>query len=159
MAVPRTLVRISIFHRPNVINGDQQSVMDAEINYAASAGLKYWAYCWYGQQTPASPMQNAWNLHQSSVVKGGMNWCSLLQFGRIGPFSLWNANIPTYISYFQQANYQPVLTNRPLVYLFIDRLDPLTHAWGGSWANVRRHSTRSARQRLAPGWVRPISSL
>jgi hypothetical protein len=31
----------------------------------------------------------------------------------------------------------PACRPRPLVYLFIDGLVPLTNEWGGSWANVR----------------------
>ena len=124
----------------NSINGNAQATMDAEIGYAASAGLKYWAYCWYGQQSPGSPMQNAWALHQSSSVKANMNWCMILQFSRIGPAATWNANIAAYVSYFQQANYQTVTIAaavRPLLYVFVDDLNHLTTDWGGSWANVQ----------------------
>lgn len=101
------------------INGNQQSVMDAEITYAANAGLKYWAYCWYGQETPANPQQNAWVLHQSSSIKNQMNWCMILQLGRLSAASM-AANQATYVSYFQQANYQTVLAGRPLLYIFFD---------------------------------------
>jgi hypothetical protein len=124
----------------NAINGNAQAVMDAEIGYAASAGLKYWAYVWYGQETPASQLQNAWALHQSSSVKANMNWCLMLQFSRMGPASFWNANIAAYVSYFQQANYQTVTVAaavRPLVYVYIDDLTHLTTDWGASWANVQ----------------------
>ena len=116
------------------INGNQQATIDAEIGYAASAGLKYWAYVWYGEQTPANGLMNAWALHQSSSVKANMNWCMLWQFSLSGS---WNANIATYVSYFQQANYQTALTNRPLLYVLIDSLTNLATVWGGSWANVQ----------------------
>lgn len=120
------------------INGNTQAIMDAEITYAAAAGLRYWAYCWYGQETPVSPMQNAWALHQASSIKNNMNWCLNWQFGRIGGLSAFTANIPTYVGYFQQANYQTVTattTLRPLVYCLISDTD-LAAAWGNSWANV-----------------------
>jgi hypothetical protein len=120
----------------NSINGNQQALMDAEIAYAASAGLKYWAYCWYGQQTPASPFMNAWNLHQSSSVKNNMNWCLLLQFTRISS-AIMAANQATYVSYFQQANYQTVsvgTANRPLVYIFMDTTS--FASFGGTTAGV-----------------------
>ncbi len=111
--------------------------MDAEINYAASAGLRYWAYCWYGQQSPASPMQRAWALHQASSIRERMNWCLLLQFSRIGPAARWNAAIPEYLGYLRQQNYQSVLGGRPLLYVFIDDQRALGSAWGGRWEMVR----------------------
>ena len=106
----------------NSINGNQQATMDAEITYAASAGLAYWAYCWYGQETPTSPMQNAWSLHQSSSIKNNMNWCMILQFSRLSSASM-AANQATYVSYFQQANHQTVTATtaaRPLLYILMD---------------------------------------
>lgn len=136
--------RAPFFARPvspylNAIVGAQAD-MDAEIAYAASAGLKYWAYCWYGQQTPDSPMQNAWHLHQSSSVKNNMNWCLLLQFSRIGNATTWGNNIATYVGYMQQVNYQTVTVAavvRPLVYVFIDDVTRLTSNWGGSLTNLQ----------------------
>ena len=43
---------------------DRQAVMDAEIGYAARAGLSYWAYVWYEMN---DSMMNAWKLHQASA--------------------------------------------------------------------------------------------
>jgi hypothetical protein len=135
----------------NSINGGTQATIDEEINLAAQAGLKYWAYCWYGQQTPDSSMQIAWHLHQSSSVASRMNWCLLLQFTRTGT---WAASIPTYVGYFQQANYQKVLGGRPLLYVFIDNLTGL-NAWGGSWANVQAGFKALRSATTAPGLATP----
>jgi hypothetical protein len=117
-----------------VVDGNQQATMDAEIAYAASAGLRYWAYGWAGQQTPPSALMNAWNLHQSSGIKNTMNWCMLLPFSRS---STWKQNIPTYVSYFQQVNYQLVFANCPLLYVFVDDLTALRNIWGSSWSDVQ----------------------
>jgi len=95
---------------------DRQAVMDAEIGYAARAGLSYWAYVWYEMN---DSMMNAWKLHQASAVRDRMNWCVLMQFGRIndGPWLL--PQIPTYVEYFRQSNYQKVMGNRPLLYVYM----------------------------------------
>jgi hypothetical protein len=114
--------------------GGTQDIIDAEIHFAAAVGLKYWAYCWYG---PGDPMMAAWRLHQSSNFREVVNWCLLLQFSRIGDQSSFIQDIPVYINYFKQANYQAVLSNSPLVYLFVDRLDILGTIWGGSWPKLR----------------------
>jgi hypothetical protein len=119
-----------------LINGNQQATIDAEIGYAASAGLKYWAYVWYGDIVPLDGMMNAWTLHQSSSIRNSMNWCLMLQFSEVSPTTFANDQAQ-YVAYFQQSNYQLVLTNRPLVYLLIDDLNMLTTRWGSDWANVK----------------------
>ena len=121
----------------NSIDGNSQTIVDREISYASQAGLKYWAYCWYGAPQKGSPMQNAWALHQSSAIRNSMNWCMLLQFSRIGPSGVFAGAVPTWVNYLQQPNYQTVLGNRPLVYLYVDGLSSLDVSWHGSWGNVR----------------------
>lgn len=104
------------------INGNQQATMDAEINYAVGGGLKYWAYVMYDHQNPPSSLMNAWALHQSSSIKNLMNWCMILQLGKLSAASM-AANQAAYVSYFQQANYQTVTisaTVRPLLYILFD---------------------------------------
>jgi hypothetical protein len=112
---------------------DTQAVMDEEIDDAASAGLSYWAYCWYGA---SDPMMNAWALHQSSSRKNRVNWCMILQFSRVG--ADFASLTSTYVSYFLQASYQKVAGGRPLLYLFVDQLEHLTRDFGGNWANVQK---------------------
>jgi hypothetical protein len=116
------------------IAGNQQATMDAEIVYAKSAGLNYWAYCWYG---PTDPMMQSWARHQSSSVANNMNWCLLLQFSRLGGASGMSAVQSAFVGYMQQTNYQKVLSGRPLIYLFMDDLTHLASDWGGSYANVQ----------------------
>ena len=100
------------------INGGTQAIMDAEITYAAAAGVKYWAYCWY--EPSNSSLMKAWALHQSSTIKNNVNWCMMLQESRANTSAYWTAHIPTWVSYFQQSNYQTVLSGRPVFYLFCD---------------------------------------
>lgn len=116
--------------------GNTQAVMDAEITYAHDAGLSYWAYLWYGQQTPESPFQHAWTLHQSSSIKNDMNWCLMWQLSRLGNASTFAGRIATYVGYMGQANYQTVLGGRPLLYLFVDNDTSVNSSWGGSYANL-----------------------
>jgi hypothetical protein len=137
------------------INGNMQPVIDAEITYASHAGLKYWAYCWYGAPQSGSPMQNAWALHQTSRIKDLMNWCMLLQFSRIGPEAVFDAAIPTWVSYMQQPNYQKVMSGRPLLYLFVDGLLPLTTSWNSSWGNVRVAFNALSKECIAHGLKAP----
>ena len=115
------------------INGNYQSVIDYELALAADAGLRYWAYVWYGE---SHHMQNAWLLHQASSLKNRMSWCLLWQFSDLGNPSTFRHRIPDYLSYFEQGNYQVVLGERPLVFLDIDGLTTLTANWSAAWVNV-----------------------
>ena len=108
--------------------------MDAEITYAAEAGLNYWAYCWYGA---TDPMMNAWKYTQASSDRNRMNWCLLLQFARMGGPIAFSGVVSTYVGYFLQANYQKVLFGRPLIYIYFDQMSHLESNWNGDWANVR----------------------
>jgi hypothetical protein len=106
---------------PNLIDGsgNRQLVIDLEIQYAANAGLDYWAYDMYDMSNASAPQMNAWKFHQQSSFKNNMNWCALAVsdslFGSTGNFS---TQVAQYVTWFQQSNYQKVLTNRPLLYLF-----------------------------------------
>ena len=46
-----------------------QEIMDAEINYAAEAGIKYWAYVFYTGASAGNAMEKARKLHLTSSVK------------------------------------------------------------------------------------------
>lgn len=124
------------------INGNQQATIDAEIEYGKNGGIKYWAYLWYKGTgstlgAPYDPMMNAWQLHQSSTVKNDMNWALMLPLGDITGASWFTSNQATLISWFQQSNYQKVLTGRPVFYIYIDNYNTdLSTYWGNSNANV-----------------------
>jgi hypothetical protein len=97
-------------------NGDRQLIIDLEIQYAATAGLKYFAFDIAGIGTRLS---TGWGFYQSSAYKSQINWCWVVTsdgyFGSTGNYSSHNA---TFVAQFQQSNYQLVLGNRPLMYLF-----------------------------------------
>jgi hypothetical protein len=121
------------------VNGATQAVMDQEITYAKNAGLKCWAFDWYDVNDGGfdSSMMIAWHIYQTSSIKNNVNWTMNWQFSRIGNSASFAAAIPTYVSYFQQTNYQKVLTNRPVIFFFVDSPNALAANWGGSWANVK----------------------
>lgn len=113
-------------------NGSQAN-MDLEIQAAANAGLKFWAFDQYGPAGVDSMFLNGWNLYQTSSKNNLINWTwmavSDTLFGTTGNFS---TQVAQYVTWFQQSNYQKVLTNRPLLFLFFHSVDS---AWGNSNAN------------------------
>lgn len=113
-------------------NGNQANI-DLEIQAAANAGLKFWAFDQYSPTGSDSEFINAWNLYQSSSKNNLINWTwmavSDTLFGSTGNFS---TQVAQYVTWFQQSNYQKVLTNRPLLFMFFSSVGS---NWGGSTAN------------------------
>jgi hypothetical protein len=95
-----------------------QAHTDQDIIYARDGGIKYWAYVWYGNnpQDGTSSLQSEWNQYQASPNKLLVNWCLIPAVASTFVTDV-TANIMRYIGYFQQPNYEKVLTNRPLIYL------------------------------------------
>jgi hypothetical protein len=81
-------------------------------------------------------MMNAWRLHQASVHKDRMNWCVLWQFGNMKDGPNLNPQIPAYINYFRQSNYQKVLGGRPLFFIFMYNGQMVATSSSEDWANV-----------------------
>lgn len=118
---------------------ETQAMMDLEISIAKQAGVKCWAYNWF---TPyqTQPMMYAWGLHQASAHANDVNWCPSVSFGtfigaQFSATAAWHANMANWVTLMQQANYQKVLTNRPLV--MINYSDADVAAWfSGTIGNI-----------------------
>ncbi len=128
---------------------DTQVAMDAEIAFAAAAGIAYWAYCWYGIN---DPMARAWSLHQSSENRNRVKWCLLLQFSRMSSLATL---VSTYVAYFRQPNYQHAAGVRPLVYVSVDQMSHLASDWRGDWTNLHTVLEKLATACAAAGVNRP----
>lgn len=111
-----------------------QANLDTEIACAANAGLKYWAFDYYNPAGGDSEFSRGWGLYQSSSLKNHINWCWLyVNTADLGSTGNYSATIAMLVSHFQQTNYQKVLSNRPLVYLFSTTAGP---NWGNDSSNL-----------------------
>jgi len=100
------------------IDGRTQAIMDQEIAYAKNAGLDYWCFHYYHN---GSGLDAARNLYLGSRHKHDVKFCISIENGR------WNqAATDLLVDWFQLDNYQKVLGNRPLFYIF--NLAPDTEA-------------------------------
>ncbi len=92
--------------------GATQAVMDQEIAFAAGAGLDYWAFVFY---PPGSGLDTARNLYLSSAHKSEINFSLIVD----STASLKDPQIQElFVGYFGMPEYQKVLGDRPLFYLF-----------------------------------------
>ena len=122
-----------------------QATMDLEIQAAANAGIKAWAWNWYGADAAGGgdsfnpDLQAGWAMYNSSSIKAQVKWCGFPFMRDFGskPWSntaAWQANCNLWVSYFQQANYLKV-GGRPVLFVFWSDASVASH-FGGSNANV-----------------------
>lgn len=114
------------------INGTQ-ATMDAEIAYAKDSELAFWNFLWYGI---GNDMNRGWQLYQSSAQKADINWTQMHQLQLLCG-SLWSSQYSEIISYFQQSNYQKVLSGRPVWMIYYDGGSAFQSCYGGSWATFK----------------------
>lgn len=105
------------------LDATDPSVMEQEIAYASEAGLDYWAFLTYENNTPGHwgyglglQLENYLN----SPSKSAINFAVILaDKNNIGnDESEWPRWIARYVEYLQDPQYQIVLDGRPLVYTF-----------------------------------------
>lgn len=119
------------------VRSDKQEVMDREIDFAAKAGLSYWAFCYYHPKswTGAHSFNYGSKLYLSSNQKTKLNFCLLLQGMHLGPKAEWPQTVQSFVHMFQEPTYQTVLDGRPLVFIYSL---PEMKKWSGSAGAAKR---------------------
>jgi hypothetical protein len=97
------------------IDGSPQKVMDREIEFAADAGLDYWAFLVYPQ---SSPMSEAIKQYLRSSKRGRINLCVILHNTLKVREAQWPEERDRLVALRKEPGYQTVLGGRPLVYAF-----------------------------------------
>jgi hypothetical protein len=119
------------------VNGDRQEVVDKEILAAAEGGIDYWAFTYYHyidwQGKRVSPEILKGNLARQRFINSRyrhrINYALILQLGYLGTPSQWDRTIDeVLVFHFKMSNYQKVLGNRPLIYMF--NMTDLPKLWG-----------------------------
>lgn len=97
-----------------------QSVIDAQINCAADAGLSFFSFCWYyNSKININTSNNALLLYNQSLNKHKLKFCLMVANHKpyeIGPKD-WAAVTTEWIKQFKLANYLKV-DNKPLLIFF-----------------------------------------
>lgn len=99
------------------IDGSPQRIMDKEIEYAATAGLDYWAFVMYEEDIGMSKGIKQY-LKSKSSHKSKVRFCMLLHNNLTVSDDKWPAERDRAVNLLSDHNYQTVLNGRPLVYLF-----------------------------------------
>jgi hypothetical protein len=99
--------------------------MDREIQYAATAGLNYWAFA---TQEQDSAMDRQFNLYLSSSKKRLVNFALRSRPRTLGSPGNYAATIAGFVQHMKNPSYQKVQGNRPL--FFIGFLGEMEKFWG-----------------------------
>jgi hypothetical protein len=96
------------------INGDSRAIMEQEIAYAAQAGLNYWAFVDYLDESPG--MSIGLNRYLAAKDKKGIRYCLVEEGARLdgAGTKAWSK----IVEHFRHPDYQTVLDGRPLLSLF-----------------------------------------
>jgi hypothetical protein len=97
------------------IDGSRQAVMDREIDFAADAGLNYWAFL---LDEESSAMNKALQQYMASPRRKRINFCIILHNTLGVEAARWPAERNRAIALMKQANYQCASDGRPLVFVF-----------------------------------------
>ncbi len=97
------------------INGDSQAIIEQEIEYAAQAGLNYWAFVDYGDEAPG--MSIALNRYLAAQDKKSIRYCLVEEGARLD--KVGSQSWSRLVVHFQHPHYQTVLDGRPLLFVFM----------------------------------------
>lgn len=97
------------------IGGNMQAVMDQEIDFAAAAGLDYWAFLVYPE---AISMSDALKAYLRSSRRHRINFCLILHNSLTVSDEIWPRERGRVIALMREPGYQRVLDDRPLVFTF-----------------------------------------
>lgn len=97
------------------IDGSPQAIMDREIDFAADAGLAYWAFLLYEEQ---SSMSKALAQYLASARRGRINFSVILHNAFGVSHEKWPAERDRAVALLKEPGFQTVLGGRPLVYVF-----------------------------------------
>ena len=101
------------------IDGSQPGIMEQEIDFAANAGLDYWAFLLYPE---SDSMSDALKQYLQSPKRRRLNFCVILHNAFGVPEAAWPRELARVVSLLKEPGYQTVLGNRPLVFEFQARL-------------------------------------
>lgn len=120
-----------------------QATMDAEIAYAAAAGVSHWEFLHYGTDATTNPMNKAWELYQSSIHKNDVKWVTMMHFADMRASTVPTQITSMWIPWFQQPNYllgsnstKCPAGNCPIfqIYFDVNYQAEINGNWGGSTA-------------------------
>jgi hypothetical protein len=105
------------------IDGSSQDVINKEINFAATAGIDYWAFLLYPE---ASSMSTALKQYLSSPMRGKISFCLILSNNLKVSNEQWPIERERAIKLLMEREYICVAGGRPLLYAYGGKDFPFT---------------------------------
>jgi hypothetical protein len=109
------------------IDGTSNEVMDREIQYAAEAGLDYWAFVAYDAD---DPMTLGLNNYLKNTRKRGLRFCLITEQERWGGPDTYRGHVRRFASLMHDSAYLRVAGGRPLLFLGFISDETTAARWG-----------------------------
>jgi hypothetical protein len=137
------------------IRGDEQEIVDREIQFANFAGLDYWAYCYYDA---TSEEYNRYNyglrLHRSSTIRQSPNIAVIVQGSHIGDQESWSGFTDRLVELFLDDRYQKIDDDRPLVFMYdVGRFNAIFQYYDKSMSALELLRNKSLRAGLSNPYI------
>jgi hypothetical protein len=114
------------------INGDSQEIVEKEIEYAAEAGLDYWAFVDYWDQS--HDLSITLERYRAAKDKRDVRYCFVEEGSRMD--AIGTNGFARLVGHFKDPHYQTVLEGRPLLFVFV-KTSKLGKA---EWAALKRQT-------------------
>jgi hypothetical protein len=109
------------------IRCDRPGVIEAEIQYALEAGIDYWAFVTYPEESALSiPLRQ----YLGGEWEAAPRFCSIFEWSRFGGPDHYQPVVERLLGYFADPRYVRVLGDRPLLYLLCHGDEHVTAQWG-----------------------------
>lgn len=109
-----------------------QALMDIEIQCAANANLKFWAFDY---AAPGNPLNIAWGFYQTSSFRALMNFCWITNLSSMGSTGNFTTQVNGFAANYQLGSYQTVLSGRPLHFILWSTAI-FAQNWSSNYTNV-----------------------
>lgn len=120
-----------------------QAALDAECIAAQAGGLSYWAFLMYGSASTGyirpdlnTGMMAGLKYYRTSAENTRIKWCLMQQADLMGTTGNYAAAVTEMVGWMLESNYQRVLTNRPLMYIY-GLTTGIATRWAGNNANFK----------------------
>lgn len=109
------------------IRCDAPGILAQEITYARRAGLDYWAFVTYPEDSPlAIPLKQ----FLARGPKDSLGFCNIVEWARFGGPGKHKPMVERLVRYFRDPRYVRVLGNRPLLYFLAHDAGTVQRQWG-----------------------------
>lgn len=137
-------------------NNNSVTVIEQEINYAATGGIDYWAFTTGPEMGKNNPEYYALDKFLSSAQRNKIGFSIIIHRYDSNP---WENRVDMLVKWMQEGNYVQVMGNRPLVYIYrVSELEAKYGAGQGTLAAINLIRTKAQEAGLGNPYIVAMAS-